>query len=911
MTQEKFPDLRIDASQAIQFFETLFDTGEGIACTELRAIHPDKKLGLPIVTGWGSIETLGDCAGLLDLNKQGYGIYAVINRLDEEKTKAHHSNFKGAEDSFVTDITAVFVELDEENEPGHNLLKLQSCALEPTLIIQSSTTGKLHGYWRLKDCPVDKFRPLQIQLISFFEGDPTCKNESRIMRVPGFFHTKNEPIMTRILEASGLEYSFDQFCEAFGFDPDYQLYQEAPEPPEGYEAPEDIAVRIIKAADKHIQGIGESGRHKTLIWAALSCLENRLERSDALEVMNTVTNKLPSRNGEPVPLSEAHDVLDWVYSKANPGTPWQTREVKTMPMGLANKPKEEPQTNFDTAGVDIALYRSGYALEKETKRKGQVEISYTQLTNWIFEPMLQLVFPDGSMGERGTLTVNGKVTHMLDLPANAWNSRKEILNSIGKFGCVCFTNSSSDIAKIRQFILLKFPECPVARGVKSYGLHEVSDGWLLLYSDETVHDSNTPPVFYAGVPTETNFYKFQAPKMDAKGLELAKDAIKDMKALMTLSAALGVMGYAAAAPYAPRLWQEFDGNKIYFAYVEGERETGKSTFIELCLRFSTGYSHRQQMAGKISPYQYDLTVSNANNLLCFLDEYKRGESEHIDTLIRAHHDNETKTRGTGVAGRQDEYIRNAPMIINGEGFSEDPATRSRGVIVYPLRKDRGDHALFHKVRTAPLEAYAAVLHGEARTMPQDLLLERLKAAKTLAKRAAHENASPRLLNGLGVVAFGLLTLQEHIDKFAFDEASISFALNEIAQNTLQGGVESKANLEIWLEELAYALSTVQKHQLDNFVMPSNQANSLIIRLTPCIALTNSILKGKQSIKNPGMLQRLANDSEFFVKGNNHEAITGVRCRGIRVKLNELPERVDAGLLIKFNEDMRRGYTNAF
>jgi hypothetical protein len=47
---------------------------------------------------------------------------------------------------------------------------------------------------------VVRFRPIQRQLVARFNGDPVCVNESRVMRVPGFYHCKAEPIMVECIE---------------------------------------------------------------------------------------------------------------------------------------------------------------------------------------------------------------------------------------------------------------------------------------------------------------------------------------------------------------------------------------------------------------------------------------------------------------------------------------------------------------------------------------------------------------------------------------------------------------------------------------------------------------------------------------------------------------------------------------
>lgn len=555
---------------------------------------------------------------------------------------------------------------------------------------------------------------------------------------------------------------------------------------------------------------------------------------------------------------------------------------------------------------DPGIYEFDHGYAYDRGGGGEKEPVTIQLTNWLFTPQLRLRWPDGSSGERGELRVNGVTVAQIDLTAGAWNTRRDLLAQLGPYGALIFSNSSADIAKIRQYVVTEHRDLPLAAGVKSFGWHEVAGKGVMLYEDATWHQGETPPIFYAGVPVQTNRHKFAAPKA-LDGLERAKEAIKGFKGLMTHSAALGIMGYAAAAPFAPRLWRRMDG-AVYFCYVEGEKETGKSSFIELCLRMATGSSSRRRVATNLTAYQYDVEVSNANNLLVFIDEYKRGESERLDELVRAHHDREVKGRGTGTAGKLDEYIRNAPMIVNGEGFSGDSATRSRGVIVYPKKRDRGDNAVFQAIREAPIEAFAHELHQAARDMTEEALAERFTKARGYAEEATQQSLTPRLKNGLTFVAFGLLILQERVDNFAFDHDNIRAALGDIAQNTLEGGLESKSNLEVFLEELAYALSTVPPDRLDSYIVPSSIADNLILRPTPCVMLVERVKNGKQAVQSPGLLIRLASESGFFEGGDTHKTPPfDRRCRGVRLKLRDIPDRVDAGLLVKYYEQLDRAY----
>ena len=43
------------------------------------------------------------------------------------------------------------------------------------------------------------FRRIQKGLAAHFSGDKTCVNESRVLRLPGFYHCKEEPVMVECI----------------------------------------------------------------------------------------------------------------------------------------------------------------------------------------------------------------------------------------------------------------------------------------------------------------------------------------------------------------------------------------------------------------------------------------------------------------------------------------------------------------------------------------------------------------------------------------------------------------------------------------------------------------------------------------------------------------------------------------
>jgi putative DNA primase/helicase len=363
--------LVIDAEQVAQFYRLLY--GDTDVETEVRCIHPDRSK--QTFNFWGSLEEPQFAEPFMELNREGYGIYLVVNQPMQAAGRARVLEQKrGLSDEHIESVNALFVEMDEEDEYGANMEKLQEAALPPSILIRSSTEEKLHAYWLVADCPTELFTPLQAQLIAHFGSDPTCKNLSRVMRIPGFWHTKREPIRSEILEADGHLYTLTELCESFELDPTLKLSERtAVELPDDWVPPDDIQDRILKAATRHAAKIAPtgSGRHKTLLWFAMACKENRLEQSVAENLVSRVLAILPRREGgETVPVEEALDVIEWVYAKANAGQPWVKRsdgkvkiaEPEAPPLKTVGELKEVikglPKDSGDAmqAAIDAGLW---------------------------------------------------------------------------------------------------------------------------------------------------------------------------------------------------------------------------------------------------------------------------------------------------------------------------------------------------------------------------------------------------------------------------------------------------------------------------------------------------------------------------------------------------------------------------
>lgn len=94
----------------------------------------------------------------------------------------------------VERIAAVFVDLDGTPLPSDGF------HLPPTALVESSL-GKFHAYWAVVDLPLDDFPTTQKHIADLYNGDSAVHDLSRVMRLPGYWHGKQEEgFLTRLLE---------------------------------------------------------------------------------------------------------------------------------------------------------------------------------------------------------------------------------------------------------------------------------------------------------------------------------------------------------------------------------------------------------------------------------------------------------------------------------------------------------------------------------------------------------------------------------------------------------------------------------------------------------------------------------------------------------------------------------------
>jgi hypothetical protein len=133
------------------------------------------------------------CKTLAVLNNFGAGVFFMVNRGDGI---VHFGAKTCRTTANVVAVRALFVDLD-----GAPVAPVLAHDRAPEIVVESSP-GKYHAYWLTPDCPIERFSELQTRLASCFAGDPAVKDLPRVMRLPGFYHQKRDPFMTKVIELS-------------------------------------------------------------------------------------------------------------------------------------------------------------------------------------------------------------------------------------------------------------------------------------------------------------------------------------------------------------------------------------------------------------------------------------------------------------------------------------------------------------------------------------------------------------------------------------------------------------------------------------------------------------------------------------------------------------------------------------
>lgn len=191
--------MTIDQKQAIAFLEALTGGRNPLVTFQTFGDNQESKDRGAAIVRHGPLS--GEVYKQLKYRHgKGGGVFVMVNEGD----------CKGRTAQNVVKVRALFLDTDgAPMEPARDQLR-------PHIVVESSL-GKYHLYWRVSDCPLEQFPLLQKAIAARFGGDRSVHDLPRVMRLPGFWHQKGTPVMTRLVKTADFPpYTIAEVVEGLG-----------------------------------------------------------------------------------------------------------------------------------------------------------------------------------------------------------------------------------------------------------------------------------------------------------------------------------------------------------------------------------------------------------------------------------------------------------------------------------------------------------------------------------------------------------------------------------------------------------------------------------------------------------------------------------------------------------------------
>ena len=146
---------------------------------------------------------------LVRLNNMGAGIFFTVQR----------TNGQGRTNSDIIQVRSCFVDLD-----GALIEPVEKFPCKPHIIVESSPK-RYHCYYLMDETSplaLPLFSSVQEAIAERFNGDKSCKDLARVLRLPGFYHKKNpaNPFLVSIVATSAHpRYTAEEILDAFSISP--------------------------------------------------------------------------------------------------------------------------------------------------------------------------------------------------------------------------------------------------------------------------------------------------------------------------------------------------------------------------------------------------------------------------------------------------------------------------------------------------------------------------------------------------------------------------------------------------------------------------------------------------------------------------------------------------------------------
>ena len=120
-------------------------------------------------------------------NKMGYGCFWTPNDFEGERKVKNLKRIN----YWLADI--------DDGSKEEQMARINGLILKPSIIVE--TKKGYHCYWRAKDATLENYADIERGLIKQLNADKHCKDPSRLLRVPGYYHMKdkNNPFLVKVV----------------------------------------------------------------------------------------------------------------------------------------------------------------------------------------------------------------------------------------------------------------------------------------------------------------------------------------------------------------------------------------------------------------------------------------------------------------------------------------------------------------------------------------------------------------------------------------------------------------------------------------------------------------------------------------------------------------------------------------
>ena len=151
---------------------------------------------------------------LKQLNNQGYDVYFVVNAGGTKKKQINKINAFFIDCDCGRDDNGNYFDLNTVKEYKEKVLqRVQEFGLAPSFIVD--TRNGYHVHWLVNNAKVEQFEETQKKLIQYFNSDESVFTPQFIMRLPGYYWTKDiqNKYLCTVYQYNDVRYNADEFIK--------------------------------------------------------------------------------------------------------------------------------------------------------------------------------------------------------------------------------------------------------------------------------------------------------------------------------------------------------------------------------------------------------------------------------------------------------------------------------------------------------------------------------------------------------------------------------------------------------------------------------------------------------------------------------------------------------------------------